>query len=77
MVIYQKNTLSKTFRKWFNRNRNQLGDTSLDLTFIKDRIIAMSWPGSLIDSMWRNNINDVETYLNHRFGGNYWVYEVI
>lgn len=37
----------------------------------------MSWPGSLIDSMWRNNINDVETYLNHRFGGNYWVYEVL
>ena len=36
-------------------------------------IIAMSWPGSSLDSMWRNNILDVERYLNKQYGGNYWV----
>ncbi len=33
----------------------------------------MSWPGSSLDSMWRNNIRDVERYLNKQYGGNYWV----
>lgn len=60
----------------FNRSRNQLGDTSLDMSFITRNIIAMSWPGSTFDSMWRNNINDVESYLNSHFGGNYWVYDL-
>lgn len=46
------------------------------MSFITGHIIAMSWPGSLIDTMWRNNISDVESFLNHRYGGNYWVYGI-
>lgn len=56
----------------------------MDLTFITstlpflasivDNIIAMSWPGSFFDSMWRNNIHDVEGFLNRNYKGNYWVY---
>lgn len=58
----------------------------MDLTFITstrpflasivDNIIAMSWPGSFFDSMWRNNIHDVEGFLNRNYKGNYWVYRL-
>lgn len=36
----------------------------------------MSWPGSFFDSMWRNNIHDVESFLNRNYKGSYWVYSV-
>ena len=81
--MYQKNTLSEHFRNRLNRNRNRLEGSSMDLTLITGllscgvsltgHIIAMSWPGSSWDSMWRNNILDVERYLNRQYGGNYWV----
>ena len=81
--MYQKNTLSEHFRNRLNRNRNRLEGSSMDLTLITGlsrcgipiigHIIAMSWPGSSLDSMWRNNILDVERYLNKQYGGNYWV----
>lgn len=83
--MYQKNTLSEHFRNRLNRNRNRLEGSSMDLTLITGlfpcgvswvgHIIAMSWPGSSLDSMWRNNILDVERYLNRQYGGNYWVWE--
>ncbi|KAK8828426.1 hypothetical protein WA556_004839 [Blastocystis sp. ATCC 50177/Nand II] len=72
-IIMQKKTLSAYFRKQFNRSRNGLANSSMDLTLITGHIIAMSWPGSSLDSMWRNNIRDVERYLNKQYGGNYWV----
>lgn len=33
----------------------------------------MSWPGSIWESVWRNNIKDVEEFLNKRHMGHYWV----
>lgn len=40
-----------------------------------ERIVAMSWPGNNIESVWRNNIDDVEKYLNTKHMGHYWVYK--
>ena len=38
---------------------------NLDMTYITERIIAMSFPGSGFESMYRNNISDVR-YSNQR-----------
>lgn len=37
----------------------------------------MSWPGSNWESVWRNNINDVEEFLNKRHMGHYWVFVTV
>ena len=36
---------------------------NLDLTYITDRIVAMSFPGSGFQTVYRNNINEVRTAL--------------
>ena len=75
---------SNDIRRIFNRSRARDKDSNLDITYISckfrmnrwwvARIIAMSWPGSKWESVWRNNISDVEHYLNEKHGGHYWVY---
>lgn len=78
---------SLDIRKIFNRSRARQKEKNLDITYIScshtsvgsfiARIIAMSWPGSNWESVWRNNINDVEEFLNKRHMGHYWVYVVM
>lgn len=42
------------------------GGYNLDLTYIGKRIIAMSFPGSGISSLFRNDIDDVARFLKER-----------
>lgn len=56
-----------------NRRRMEDGNTNLDLTYITPNIIAMSYPSSGIEAMYRNPIEDVSTYLNERHGDKYWI----
>lgn len=41
------------------------------------RILAMSWPGTSLSTMWRNNMTEVEDYLNSNYQGHYKVYLLI
>mmetsp|Transcript_2597 Transcript_2597/g.2225 ORF Transcript_2597/g.2225 Transcript_2597/m.2225 type:complete len:170 (+) Transcript_2597:57-566(+) len=46
---------------------------NLDLTYITDRIVAMSFPGSGFQTVYRNNINEVSKLLNKKHGKKYMV----
>jgi phosphatidylinositol-3,4,5-trisphosphate 3-phosphatase/dual-specificity protein phosphatase PTEN len=56
-----------------NRRRMEEGNTNLDLTYITPNIIAMSYPSSGIEAMYRNPIEQVSAYLNERHGDKYWI----
>ena len=46
---------------------------NLDLTYITPRIIAMAYPGSGLETVYRNNIDQVSKFLKERHKGNYLV----
>jgi len=60
-----------------NRRRFQDDEFDLDLTYVTDRIIAMSLPAhKMTDRTYRNNINDVERFFQTRHANHYRIYNV-
>jgi len=63
-----------------NKNRhNEIIDKKkydLDLTYITPRIIAMGYPAEKLESMYRNDYNDVKEFLDQKHGDHYWVYNL-
>ena len=48
----------------------------LDLTYVTDRVIAMSFPSSGSESLYRNSIGDVGEFLDKKHYGHYRVYNL-
>lgn len=48
------------------KNRFIMEDYNLDLTYITNRIIAMSYPASGIESIYRNPITEVSRFLKSK-----------
>jgi hypothetical protein len=46
---------------------------NLDLSYITPRLIAMAFPGSGLEKIIRNSIDEVSLFLNERHGSNYLV----
>ena len=58
------------------KSRVKEEDFNLDLTYITNRIIAMAFPASGFESMYRNNIDDVKKYIEKNHKTNYFVFNL-
>ena len=49
---------------------------NLDITYITDRLLAMSFPASGFEKCYRNNINKVVSFLNDKHPDHYKIYNL-
>lgn len=59
-----------------NKIRYQQDGFDLDLSFITERIIAMGYPSSSLESTYRNPMSEVQRFLNTKYEKNYKVYNL-
>ncbi|KAI7887519.1 phosphatases II [Lichtheimia hyalospora FSU 10163] len=65
-------------RSLVSENRCRFIDehTNLDLSYVTDRIIAMSYPSSGLEGLYRNSFKDVKRFLDTRHKNHYKVYNL-
>eukprot|EP00727_Mastigamoeba_balamuthi_P008534 m51a1_g4302 putative phosphatase tensin type domain-containing protein (618) ;mRNA; r:14814-17662 len=68
----------KTVRKFVSRDRIrfQSDGYDLDLAYITDKILAMSFPSTGLTSVWRNHIDEVHRLLKTRHEGAFMIWNL-
>lgn len=59
-----------------DRRRLEIGGYDLDLTYVNNRVIAMSWPSDGLEGLYRNNIDQVAQYLNSKHPNSYLIFNL-
>jgi protein-tyrosine phosphatase len=59
-----------------DRRRYVADGFDLDLTYVHDHVIAMSWPSSKAESLYRNKIDTVAAFLDMKHPDSYHVYNL-
>ncbi|EAL62502.1 hypothetical protein DDB_G0289979 [Dictyostelium discoideum AX4] len=72
------NSIVKAVRKTISadKNRYENEEYDLDLTYITERVIAMSFPADGVESAYRNSIYDVSKLLNTSHKDHYLIYNL-
>ncbi|CAO3675758.1 unnamed protein product [Rhizopus microsporus] len=70
--------MTSLIRRYFSENRRRYvkGDIDLDLSYITDCVIAMSYPGEGIEGYYRNSYIEVKKFLDDQHVGHYKVYNL-
>lgn len=77
-VVNERKGITKFFRNKVSQNKRRYIDDhfDLDLTYVTDRVIAMSFPSSGSEALYRNSIRDVGEFLDKKHFGHYRVYNL-
>ncbi|XP_050622925.1 phosphatidylinositol 3,4,5-trisphosphate 3-phosphatase TPTE2-like [Macaca thibetana thibetana] len=77
-LIHQKRELEKLMRRLVSENKRRYtrDGFDLDLTYVTERIIAMSFPSSGRQSFYRNPIEEVVRFLDKKHPNHYRVYNL-
>ncbi|XP_035158426.3 phosphatidylinositol 3,4,5-trisphosphate 3-phosphatase TPTE2 isoform X1 [Callithrix jacchus] len=77
-LVHQKRQLEKLIRRLVSENKRRYvrNGFDLDLTYVTERIIAMSFPSSGRRSYYRNPIEEVVRFLDKKHPNHYRVYNL-
>lgn len=74
----KKNTPSSFLRRMVSKKKNRYNfdGTNLDLTYITESIIAMGFPSSSAERLWRNPRDEVKRFLGKKHRNHYKLYNL-